>query len=86
VTPKLWFLAVLLGIVALVWLSQMRRRGRYRPLAPREEPKVPDHKPELGTEAIDHASFAAAMARNDALTRRANHIQRRMLRRIRQTD
>ncbi|RID91271.1 hypothetical protein D2N39_13540 [Gemmobacter lutimaris] len=85
-TLKLWLLALLVGIVAVIWLSQRRRRGTYRPLTPGEEPKAPYRKPELGTEAIDHASFAAAMARNDALTRRADRIQRRMLRRARQTD
>ncbi len=65
-TYKITVLAVLAGLVALIWLVQQSRRGAYRPLA-RRAPKAPA----LGTEAIDHAAFLADVLRNTEISERA---------------
>lgn len=64
-TPKLWFLLVLVGIVGLIWLGQVFGGGKSRPLtarfaADRSKPR------DLGTEAIDIDSFKSDMKRNAA--------------------
>ncbi|MEH7826781.1 hypothetical protein [Gemmobacter denitrificans] len=65
-TFKIIVLAVLAGIVVLIWTSQQRRRSIYRPLAG-PAPKAPA----LGTEAIDHAAFQLAVLRNEEISARA---------------
>lgn len=64
--PKLWFLMVLVGIVALIWLRQERRVGKTRPLAARFAADRPKPRA-LGTEAIDIDGFKGDMKRNAAL-------------------
>ncbi|WP_149142322.1 hypothetical protein [Gemmobacter caeruleus] len=67
-TYKITVLAVLAGIVAVVWLLQLSQRGRHRPLA-----GPPPKAPALGTEAIDHAAFQTAVVQNEEISKRAQN-------------
>jgi hypothetical protein len=69
VTPKLWFLVVLVGIVVLIWLGQRFGRGTSRPLAARFVATRPNARA-IGTEAIDIDAFTGDMKRNAALGER----------------
>ncbi len=67
--PKLWFLLVLVGILALIWLGQVLRGGTTRPLTARFAASRPKPRA-IGTEAIDIDGFKGDMKRNAALGER----------------
>lgn len=68
-TPKLWLLGVLVGIVVLIWLGQVFGRGTSRPLAARFTASRPNARA-IGTEAIDIHALKGDMKRNAALGER----------------
>ena len=68
-TPKLWLMGVLVGIVVLIWLGQVFGRGKSRPLAARFAAARPNARA-IGTEAIDIDAFKGDMKRNAALGER----------------
>lgn len=73
--PKPWFLLVLVGIIALIWLGQVLRGSKARPLAARFAADRPKPRA-LGTGAIDIDGFKGDMKRNAALGERPESAYR----------